>query len=1215
MVNPYLNAPRIFQDYQLPEDEEDQGILSYLGDVGLGALGTLGNILDTPGSFIRGIASGNFGRAFGGIFDPSQRVSGKELAGVDDNPDSWGDDIAGIGTEILFDPLTYLTLGASALGKGGKIAKAAGTLPETVRAGSKLVQGAAELGSSKTLRDIAMGSTDDLAKIRTAAQQSKPGWIQSVTSKVTGERFGDDLLKAVDEGLNLPVGQGGFVDEPLRAGVGRLSWGERGINLGGVEAAKSLDNFADTFRYGNWLGWVPESWGQTKPQDYGNANILKTELDGAPDISQLGSPAVVPPATVTPPPTDAVYNPTSWRWDVNPVRDYLAPAFQKSSRGFRDAVGQITSQNATAKELEYQAATRGPLGDLIREWEAMPTEVQTSIPLQDLLSDFVEKGGTNAGPQLPLIAPGAGGNILEIPMDFAQRYADLMGPYSELIEKDAGTALRTLKGDELGYMARQAQNLGESADEYTNRMNRYGAIGSGNASQNAREEILRGALTTDLSRMTLDPNLVSKDLTQIYPPDPAAYQKYLQDFKGAGTADSAQTFALKQARQQAADFLLDNYDYQGFDRQQYDALVQLAQNPATADAVKDSLAKMEQARSNAGRLVDWLQTDVGDKYLQRFQETGEPLGFFTNNPMEMLGQRLSRAGKSAANAKAKIEALPQHLIKGQPGTNSDLMSLADAAEALGMATGNKPTEGFLKNIGELVGDVGDAKNWSVPRDVVENLARLTETIKTPQEISAFWNAIDKSTTFFKTFALMRPAFHVRNLAGGQIQNAQNGLFSVFGLKGSRELMNGDTIAGLAKRMGFQGTDEEATKFVADLAFQHDVIPRYAGQAADLIGVQNNQVLGAIPGSVPANASFDPRVAIKSLYARGKEAWKNRKGGTMNPLNSRGLRGEESKFFLSQANEQASHIVEGMNRLTAWIEGLSKGIDPATLAQQIKDMHVDYGNLSQFERSVMRRAMPFWSFSRGMVPYTVKQLAQNPGGPLGKTLRTITELQGEGQILPEHIAQTAAIPYGTNDQGDPRYITGLGLMPEDSMTLLGSLAGSLVGRPGLGAEFTGMLNPLIKAPLETATGRSLFQDRELRDMDPVIGRIKSNIFGGEPWQTQRLDTLAMNIAPTPLTTIKQLTDTRKGIGAKALNTLTGVKVTDVPAKTQEAMARGYLQDLLRETGGQAYEKVFISKEELAKLPPEKQQRAMQIQALLKELSERAKKRAKAAQPKA
>lgn len=82
-------------------------------DAILQALGAAGTVLDTPGSVARGALSGQFGRALGGIFDPSQRVYGEEWTG---NP--W----TGAIVDMALDPTAIA--GGVAAGLGGKAVKA-----------------------------------------------------------------------------------------------------------------------------------------------------------------------------------------------------------------------------------------------------------------------------------------------------------------------------------------------------------------------------------------------------------------------------------------------------------------------------------------------------------------------------------------------------------------------------------------------------------------------------------------------------------------------------------------------------------------------------------------------------------------------------------------------------------------------------------------------------------------------------------------------------------------------------------------------------------------------------------------------------------------------------------------------------------------------------------------------------------------------------------
>lgn len=89
-----------------------------LTDALLNALGFAGNVVDTPGSVARGLLAGEPGRAFGGILDPSQRVSGREMlegyGALGPNQEGLDlGDILGFGAEMVTDPTNLLIPGAA----------------------------------------------------------------------------------------------------------------------------------------------------------------------------------------------------------------------------------------------------------------------------------------------------------------------------------------------------------------------------------------------------------------------------------------------------------------------------------------------------------------------------------------------------------------------------------------------------------------------------------------------------------------------------------------------------------------------------------------------------------------------------------------------------------------------------------------------------------------------------------------------------------------------------------------------------------------------------------------------------------------------------------------------------------------------------------------------------------------------------------------------
>jgi hypothetical protein len=83
------------------------------------------------------------------------------------------------------------------------------------------------------------------------------------------------------------------------------------------------------------------------------------------------------------------------------------------------------------------------------------------------------------------------------------------------------------------------------------------------------------------------------------------------------------------------------------------------------------------------------------------------------------------------------------------------------------------------------------------------------------------------------------------------------------------------------------------------------------------------------------------------------------------------------------------------------------------------------------------------------------------------------------------------------------------------------------------------------------------------------------------------------------TLRTLTDVRKGPGAKALNLLSGAKVTDVSPRKQEAILREYLRSMIAGAGGTVFEKATFSAADLARMGPAEKMKAMQLKALMDE----------------
>jgi hypothetical protein len=311
--------------------------------------------------------------------------------------------------------------------------------------------------------------------------------------------------------------------------------------------------------------------------------------------------------------------------------------------------------------------------------------------------------------------------------------------------------------------------------------------------------------------------------------------------------------------------------------------------------------------------------------------------------------------------------------------------------------------------------------------------------------------------------------------------------------------------------------------------------------------------------------------------------------------------------------KVNKFVEYMNRVPLYETLKKKGWSAQDAARKVAELQVDYSRhqFSPFENDVMRRLVPFWSWQRRIGPVILGSLLRNPAGPMGQTIRASRLASSNDPSVPEWLGDSLAIdnPLGSNEEGGKSYITGFGLPHESTLSYFGG------GLRGAGREFLSQLNPLVKAPLEWATGQSFFQTgpdgagRPIDEMNPPIGQTLANVasYAGRDASTPvptpgLLEFVAANSPATRyLTTARQLTDPRKHPLSKAANLLTGARVADVSPAAQDAILRSRANAVFKEIGGREFRRSYIPDEE--RLSPENRDLAGGLKELLAELAKR------------
>lgn len=401
--------------------------------------------------------------------------------------------------------------------------------------------------------------------------------------------------------------------------------------------------------------------------------------------------------------------------------------------------------------------------------------------------------------------------------------------------------------------------------------------------------------------------------------------------------------------------------------------------------------------------------------------------------------------------------------------------------------------------------------FHVDADLGADMARVNKKFQAPEEVNAMIAAWDAFTNLFKgNVTAPFPSFHTRNLMSGFVQNVLNDVTDprFTGWKkhiqpylDAKELMSGKVIedasempifqkkheawtnelkAEMAAKANRQGplsgkiknkkqkaiptpTEQEIKKYLDERATEEIQTMIFAQRLVDSPG-QHNDLIGNISGTI-----LDQLVGSRSFADKMAPPPGTSKLDRWTPWKTRGVSGDVDAFAPVRIGRAVGDQSEQMLRSAPFIALLRQGVDPDEAARMVKRLQVDYSDLTDVERKVLRRAVPFYTFQKGSTKYLANELASRPGGKVAMTIKAAENASGNDPGTPEYVRDGLNIPVGSNEDGARHYITGAGLMHEPPMQLLGpSVADTLFNAAK-------MLHPGIKAPLELMTNESLFME--------------------------------------------------------------------------------------------------------------------------------------------
>lgn len=224
----------------------------------------------------------------------------------------------------------------------------------------------------------------------------------------------------------------------------------------------------------------------------------------------------------------------------------------------------------------------------------------------------------------------------------------------------------------------------------------------------------------------------------------------------------------------------------------------------------------------------------------------------------------------------------------------------------------------------------ELQGYKFEPEIANALNKWYHFISVPQSNNAFLKLFDKTQDWWKAWTLaIFPAYHTRNIVGNLWNNYLAGVINPKFYYQAGKIATGNKVTfrdGLGKIWNTQSVVEEAKKL--------GVIDRgwYGGDIATRI---------------------EEELSSGKLFELGR------------------------KNALVKAGFKIGRYFENNARMAHFISKLDEGLTPAEAAFSVKKYLFDYGDLSDVEKSVMKRLFPFYTWTRKNVPLQLEHLITDP----------------------------------------------------------------------------------------------------------------------------------------------------------------------------------------------------------------------------------------------
>lgn len=323
---------------------------------------------------------------------------------------------------------------------------------------------------------------------------------------------------------------------------------------------------------------------------------------------------------------------------------------------------------------------------------------------------------------------------------------------------------------------------------------------------------------------------------------------------------------------------------------------------------------------------------------------------------------------------------------------------------------------------------------------------------------AFLRQYDKVHNLLKGYMIAKPGFHMRNLFSSTFMNFLHGVdiasyrqfqraywqvqHELAVERGAVKTARNIRVA-MRSRGIWRKTNDDAKAIVREMLDENIV-----GTSAGQIGVE-------FTGS-------------SARGGRIRRAW-----STVNPFNSRNLP--------LQLSRNVGMGVETYVRGALGFDVIKKGGTVDEAFDAITTWHFDYDDLSDFERGVVKRVIPFYTWTKNAMPLMIEQIGKNPAkmSLYFKLKNNVEQGQDRAPIVPEYFHRQQAMQLPVKYKGENMF--WLPDLPfkapfellDPALSFDTDMSAADRVKTALGSVLT-QTTPLIKAPVEWYMQRNIWK---------------------------------------------------------------------------------------------------------------------------------------------